>query len=197
MLLTSSLSIETIRAYSKKVKHRTDLECHLRSNTDSSSVYSSNSLNAKLPKRWNINLLSHVRRSSKQHQPYYHTLPRPFPQSPEASSSSFTPHPSPTPNPIWAPIKRIFPTATSHLCDSLYAHLIAYNYISSICPPIPIPPRTALAMPSPHIRPSTSFQNQDTRIPQKAATLLGMDDPVSATAIYHHPQNHKGDDEER
>ncbi|EPE08373.1 hypothetical protein F503_01156 [Ophiostoma piceae UAMH 11346] len=32
-------------------------------------------------------------------------------------------------------LKRIFPTASDNLCESLYAHIIAFNYISLLCPP--------------------------------------------------------------
>ncbi|CAK7231171.1 hypothetical protein SCUCBS95973_007820 [Sporothrix curviconia] len=33
--------------------------------------------------------------------------------------------------------KRIFPTGSDYLCDALYAHIIAFNYISLLCPPPP------------------------------------------------------------
>ncbi|CAK7263980.1 hypothetical protein SEPCBS119000_000765 [Sporothrix epigloea] len=32
-------------------------------------------------------------------------------------------------------LKRIFPTGTDYLCDALYAHIIAFNYIGLLCPP--------------------------------------------------------------
>ncbi|CAK7274228.1 hypothetical protein SEPCBS57363_006054 [Sporothrix epigloea] len=34
-------------------------------------------------------------------------------------------------------LKRIFPTGSDYLCDALYAHIIAFNYISLLCPPLP------------------------------------------------------------
>lgn len=34
-------------------------------------------------------------------------------------------------------LKRIFPTGSDYLCDALYAHIIAFNYISLLCPPPP------------------------------------------------------------
>ncbi|CAK7198826.1 hypothetical protein SEUCBS139899_001493 [Sporothrix eucalyptigena] len=33
--------------------------------------------------------------------------------------------------------KRIFPTGSDYLCNALYAHIIAFNYISLLCPPPP------------------------------------------------------------
>ncbi|CAK7228302.1 hypothetical protein SBRCBS47491_006861 [Sporothrix bragantina] len=33
--------------------------------------------------------------------------------------------------------KRIFPTGSDYLCDALYAHILAFNYISLLCPPPP------------------------------------------------------------
>ncbi|KJR85615.1 uncharacterized protein SPSK_08292 [Sporothrix schenckii 1099-18] len=34
-------------------------------------------------------------------------------------------------------LKRIFPTGSDYLCEALYAHIIAFNYISLLCPPPP------------------------------------------------------------
>ncbi|KAL2129280.1 hypothetical protein VTI74DRAFT_5881 [Chaetomium olivicolor] len=206
MLLTSSLSIETIRTYSKKVKHRADLHRHFQSSTDRSSIYSSGSLSARSSKLWNINLLGHARRRSKQHHLQHpHSLPPTDPQPVLDTSSSLhftSTRPTQSQAPLWAPIQNIFPSASPHLCDALYAHLLAYNYISLLLPPpvpashshpsfyFPLPSRAASASAAQQC-PSTSLQ-KDTTIPQKAAALLGMDDPVSATAIYRRPQTKGG-----
>ena len=40
-------------------------------------------------------------------------------------------------------LKRIFPAASDHLCESLYAHIVAFNYISLLCPPPPAAPTLA------------------------------------------------------
>lgn len=188
MLLTSSLSIETIRAYSKKFKHQADLDRTLQSN-DSQSLYSITSSNNGRPaKRWNLAWLSHNRRSKYQQQQQHHTLPRDMSNFSLGSQTPMTPS--------WTPIKNIFPNASDYLCDGLYAHLLAYNYITSLCPAprpvIPVPPKTSYH--HRHHPGSRSASVDDTaarnlKIPHKAASLLGMDDPVAATTYLYHQQH--------
>ncbi|KAK4125272.1 hypothetical protein N657DRAFT_552744, partial [Parathielavia appendiculata] len=202
MLLTSSLSIETIRVYSRKVKHRAALDRQLQS-TDTDSLYS-NSHNTRPSKRWNMSWLSQSRRSSKLHQPQqsYDSLPwsthSPFNPSP---SSLTMERPRTTTLHLWTPIQTIFPTASPHLCDALYAHLLAYNYIRSLCPTpapatTPVPPPTKGRSSNHQINHGSSSPSDDTArtlgIPHKAASLLGMDDPVSATAAYRQQQQAQG-----
>jgi hypothetical protein len=180
MLLTSSLSIETIRTYSKKLKHQGDLDRSLRSN-DNQSLYSvASSHNPKRAKRWNLAWLSHNRRSKRQkEQPQYHTLPR---GRLPLDMSILGPVPQIPMTPSWGPIKNIFPTASDYLCDALYAHLLAYNYITSLSP-TPRPPMLAPPRTSHHHRGASRRASVDTatlNIPLKAASLLGMDDPVAA-----------------
>ncbi|KAK4041969.1 hypothetical protein C8A01DRAFT_14359, partial [Parachaetomium inaequale] len=199
MLLTSSLSIETIRAYSKKVKHRAGLNRNFRS-TDSDSIYSSSSYTPKPSRRWNMSWLGHPRCSSEHHQQpqpqqrqqHCYTIPRGTHPPPLAVMSpsnlslttAATPPPTtPTSWCMWSPIKNIFPSASDHLCDALYAHLLAYNYIASLSP-LPSTPSPLLSTPSSSSsfreagsRAKTSGEDSATRnlqIPQKAASLLGM-----------------------
>ncbi len=165
VLLTSSFSIETIRAYSKKVKHRANFDRHLRS-TDSDSIYSSTSDATRSSRRWYW--LAHARRTSKQHpqsQP-------PHPHPPVSLNNTSSPLPASNPSPIWTPIQNIFPRAPSHLCDALYAHLLAYNYITSLFPAT----ATTTTKPTPTARAPNSSATTTTAsgIPHKAATLLGM-----------------------
>ncbi len=141
MLLTSSLSIETICAYSKKVTHRAGLN-RPQWSPDNDSIYSSASHTAMPPKRWSMgSWLGHARRGSRQHT----HPPLNFSYPPHGTTSAFPPLPSfrpPVASPPWAPIKHIFPLAPDRLCDALYAHLLALNYITSLCPttsPAPTP----------------------------------------------------------
>ncbi|KAL2258437.1 hypothetical protein VTK26DRAFT_8261 [Humicola hyalothermophila] len=190
MLLTSSLSIETIRAYSKKVKHRADLDRSLKSN-ESQSLYSmTSSNNARPGKRWNLTWLGQNRRISHQQQQQYPAFLGDMP-NPSLGRQSFM-------APSWTPIKNIFPAATDYLCDALYAHLLAYNYVTSLCPPprpaILIPPRTCYR--HRHHQPGSRGASIDdtaarnlNKVPHKAASLLGMDDPISAaTYLYQQRQ---------
>ncbi|KAK4102930.1 hypothetical protein N658DRAFT_422492 [Parathielavia hyrcaniae] len=201
MLLTSSLSIETIRAYSRKVKHRAALDRQLQS-SDTDSLYS-NPHNTRLSKRWNMSWLSQSRRSSKLHHhpspwstqppsfdPFASTLSMGLPRTAIATTTT------PRATHLWTPIQAIFPTAPPRLCDALYAHLLAYNYLRSLCPappPTTTTPtnQTAAAVHGsspPAARDDDDDDIDDTTrslgIPHKAASLLGMDDPVSAAAAY-------------
>lgn len=203
MLLSSSLSIETIRTYSKKLRHRTDLDSHLRGDDILRPVpapITSNAGNAKPPKRWNLAWPIHSQRSrynDYRQQHYPHLLRSPPPSS--TSSANLLPPGGAPVTASWAPIKNIFPAASDYLCDALYAHLVAYNYITTLCPPPPPPPPTApTAAPS---RPASRHlrrhhhrnlsvdgdpnPNHDIRIPQKAVSVLGMEDPVAAGTSHH------------
>ncbi|KAK4239153.1 hypothetical protein C8A03DRAFT_14425, partial [Achaetomium macrosporum] len=211
MLLTSSLSIETIRAYSKKLRHRADLGRHFGS-TDKESIYSSGSHNDRPTKRWNTRWRGNTRRSSNpshHHQPppgscsqqqqHYSTPNRSYQLTP-ADHSNLTLAPGTPLAPAWAPIKNIFPSASDYLCDALYAHLLVRNYITSLIPPTrpvspPTPARpgsgTGTGHQQLHQKSPDTYDERNLRIPQKAASLLGMDDPVSATAAYHQQQHQR------
>ncbi|KAK4155342.1 hypothetical protein C8A00DRAFT_13622 [Chaetomidium leptoderma] len=194
MLLTSSLSVETIRAYSRKVKHR---RADLGSTYDADSVYSSSShTGTRPPKRWNMSWLgSHTRRSNNKHhlggqtqQQYHHSLPRGTGTTPPPPPPvSETPLKIPSLPFIWTPIQRIFPSAPAHLCDALYAHLLAYNYMTSLDHPaasiFPPPPPSSPTTTRPRTNHHQTTTGSLLQIPPKAASLLGMDmgidDPVS------------------
>ncbi|MBE3050263.1 hypothetical protein IMZ48_48755, partial [Candidatus Bathyarchaeota archaeon] len=57
-----------------------------------------------------------------------------------------------------------------YLCDALYAHIVAYNYISAL-------PRCAPSSPP---KPSSRGAD-DGEIPRKAAALLGLREPDAAS----------------
>jgi hypothetical protein len=88
--------------------------------------------------------------------------------------------------PVWAPIKNIFPSASDYQCDALYAHLLAYNYISSLCSATTLPQTPVIPPKSSHQQGPGDDSARNLKVPQKAATLLGMDDPMSAAAAYQH-----------
>ncbi|CCC07683.1 hypothetical protein SMACR_01250 [Sordaria macrospora] len=177
-LLTSSLSIETIRTYSRKLKHRVRRPTNSIDDEDNESIFTFSNLSTKSRKRWNLPNLMQSRRANKRFASYAHDLTaNTFPE-PRASKTSGVPE--------WAPIKNIFPTGTDRLCDALYAHLIAYNYIGTLCPPQPgtsshIPKETNNA---PQRNPSSPTRHSDDnnvrRIPRKAESILGMNDEAAA-----------------
>lgn len=185
-LLTSSLSIETIRTYSRKLKHQVRKPGNNSlDDGDNESVFTFSNLSTKPRKRWNLPNLIQSRRTNKRFASYAHDLTGTGNTSPEpraVSKSSGVPE--------WAPIKNIFPTGADRLCDALYAHLIAYNYISTLCPPQPgaSPKETSNA---PQRHPSSPTRHSDDnnvrRIPRKAESILGMNDEATTNlsgAVY-------------
>ncbi|KAI5867615.1 hypothetical protein GGS23DRAFT_602635 [Durotheca rogersii] len=187
MLLCSSLSIETIRGHSKKLRYKAS---SLYSEVPTSSVDLTDQ--TKQPKwRWLP--------VKKQPPP-----PSQTPSSPlrsEVMDTSQDPRYSPSwqRKSDWSAIQNLFPSGTDYLCDALYAHLVAYNYVTSLCP------RSALINPTvSSSRPTskssttpselslglsvdlrTSFDIRasisDTgAIPRKAASLLGLQEDPAA-----------------
>lgn len=135
MLLTSSLSIETIRSYSRKVKASLSGLKHDLSQPLSSS-----------PKKWSFSRFISRRSNASSHD-------RGSRDSTEASASP------------WTPLRAVFPSGSEYLCDALYAHIVAYNYISSVQRCVPSSPS----------KPSRKAAD-DGEVPQKAAALLGLRD---------------------
>ncbi|KAH7362550.1 hypothetical protein B0T11DRAFT_328603 [Plectosphaerella cucumerina] len=184
MLLCSSLSIETIRSYSRKYKHPAhDVPSRLQTPPPS-------------PKRWKwSNVLGH-RRSASSLRP--RDSLRNIPDSHDAAAPPTT---APS-QPPWPRLRNVFPNGADHLLDTLYAHLVAYTYVSSFCPargaaaaitaskplsselrrPTPrrcsTPDRTSALPPVESPRKSKD-SNHD--IPRKAASLLGLQDATGST----------------
>ncbi|KAI1106039.1 hypothetical protein F4804DRAFT_82055 [Jackrogersella minutella] len=184
MLQCSSLSIETIRSHSRKLRYQAMSPESLYSD----SLASADSPEQSRPSKWKWLPL--------KRQP---SSPGPLPPSPQRSclGESLEARFSPTwpRKPDWTALQNLFPTGTEYLCDALYAHLVAYNYITSLCP------RSVLANPisrpnskssaesdmslglsfdlrtSMDVRSSTS---DGTAIPLKAANLLGLQDDPNA-----------------
>ncbi|KAI1430514.1 hypothetical protein GGR50DRAFT_690421 [Xylaria sp. CBS 124048] len=97
--------------------------------------------------------------------------------------------------PEWAVMRKIFPHGSDDLCEALYAYILVYNYISSLCVRFPCPPELSRpTTPWAIRRPSTSRSTNgpdpglfgpgplqrpscDANIvPLKAASVLGLGD---------------------
>ncbi|EGZ76564.1 hypothetical protein NEUTE2DRAFT_153445 [Neurospora tetrasperma FGSC 2509] len=183
-LLTSSLSIETIRTYSRKLRYQVRKPGNSVDDDDNESVFTFSSLNVKSRKRWNLPNLIQSRRNNKRFASYAHDLTgNTYPELRATKPSGV---------PDWAPIKNIFPTGTDHLCDALYAHLIAYNYIGTLCPPLPNissnAPKEANSVQRNPSSPTRRSDDNVRRIPRKAESILGMNDETavnfSSGALY-------------
>ncbi|KND89145.1 hypothetical protein TOPH_06214 [Tolypocladium ophioglossoides CBS 100239] len=159
MLLSSSLTIETIRTYSKKVRQpslelvRSPL---VRSPTPESPPQAS-------------------RRSLwRKVVPYRRASPgperRPNHSSGESSVDSSHSGSVDAPKP-WEPLKNVFGGCSDYICDALYAHIVAYNYMSAQVARNPAPPPPPKAGRTYGHRASDSQQED---IPKKAASLLGL-----------------------
>lgn len=132
MLLSSSLTIETIRTYSKKVRHPSDWR---------EPEIPHQSLWKKVVSTGRESISTCLHRTHHE----------------EAAAC-----PS-----AWAPLRHVFGTCSDYICDALYAHIVAYNYISRV-------PRAQ----SPQRLSTSSRTGED--IPKKAASLLGLDSPPHA-----------------
>ncbi|KAI1140815.1 hypothetical protein F5Y05DRAFT_287976 [Hypoxylon sp. FL0543] len=181
MLQCSSLSIETIRSHSRKLRYKTMSTTSLYSDPSASLDSSEQSKQSKW--RW----------LPLKRQPSSPTQTPPSPQRMGFAEGAYSP--TWPKKPDWTAIQNLFPTGSDYLCDALYAHLVAYNYITSMCPrsalvnPISRPTSKSSAASdislglsfdlrtSVDIRSSTS---DGTTIPLKAANLLGLQDDPNA-----------------
>ncbi|KAK6839733.1 hypothetical protein PG987_005599 [Apiospora arundinis] len=192
MLLCSSLSIETIRGHSRKFKYG---KLNLASESQISLALTDDST-ARSNSKWKW-----FATSKKQQQDQSPKSPKKQTHQQSQSSKSTLEPITPT-SPYqppgaadWQAIKRIFPSGTDYLCDALYAHILAYNYITSLCPrsvsvasvPRPSSKSSVSSYGSSLLGPELSAvrtRNSDsTKIPRKAASLLGMQTDPSATVI--------------
>ncbi|KAF5005672.1 hypothetical protein FDECE_7906 [Fusarium decemcellulare] len=144
MLLSSSLTIETVRSYSKKVRH------------PSVDIWAEHSVDpaTQLPRKsiWK-KVVSHGRESmaTRRHRAHMYD---------DGGHSGAVASPAP-----WASLKHVFGGCSDYICDALYAHIVAYNYVSRV-------PRS-----QPSHRGSTSSTKSQDDIPKKAASLLGLSAP--------------------
>lgn len=146
MLLCSSLSIETIRTYSRKVRQPPE---GLRPDTPPAS-----------PKRWKWlgqrrNNSAALNRRCCSHN-----------SSPNLDISPTSPSAATLTPPQWSRLRSVFPHGSDYLCDALYAHIVAYNYLAPMI-------QSGLRPPTPG-SPETTSSSMDESIPKKAASLLGL-----------------------
>lgn len=175
MLLCTSLSIETIRSQSRKIRYRAP---SLSNSTGETSPFE------ELP--------------PKQSKWRWLTTKRPQDSPPPAKLQSRSTAARPNTahansNPDWQAIKNVFPRGTDHLCNALYAHLLAYNYVTYLCPRSVVTPPA----PRPSSRRDTDMETQPrpsdaaSGIPAKASALLGLEGssslapPSSRTSTMH------------
>ncbi|KAI1803877.1 hypothetical protein F4811DRAFT_309494 [Daldinia bambusicola] len=187
MLQCSSLSIETIRSHSRKLRYKSSSPASLYSESPA-SVESDQSKQTKW--KW----LPLKRQQS---------CPTETPTSPQRSGLGESLEPRYNPvwpkRPDWTAIQNLFPTGSDYLCDALYAHLVAYNYITSLCPRSVLINTTTSRPTSKSSKSSTTPSelslglsvdlrtSVDIRasmdggaIPRKAASLLGLQDDPNA-----------------
>ena len=195
MLLTSSLTIETIRSYSKKLK-RSSSRGSIEAPFSIPSVPTPPSPTATT-KRWKFSKLLSSRfgnGSSKSNSPAR--------DDDSSNGLDFGSTASATSTPNWAPIRNIFPHGSDYLCDALYAHLLAYNYLASICP------IDCSGAREKHIRVTKAGLDNDgypvvdedpRRVPKKAASLLGLSRAAacSTTDVFQIPRKPVGKQHKR
>lgn len=170
MLLCSSLSIETLRGNSKKIRYRTP-------NTDGASQLSLNMPDASVKSsKWKWLTSRRTPEPNLTNMQFGQGgLLEPFTDGTGSQLEI----------PDWQAIKNIFPNGTDHLCDALYAHILAYNYISSLCPRSAVISQAARPVSKQSSHPSVSevasVRSDANRIPLKAACLLGLQNDPSTT----------------
>ena len=80
----------------------------------------------------------------------------------------------------WSAIQNVFGTCSEYICDALFAHIMAYNYVSALLArsAASAPPSDLLARNMSHRRTTgrASADRQQDDIPKKAASLLGLGD---------------------
>ncbi|ROT35450.1 hypothetical protein SODALDRAFT_337444 [Sodiomyces alkalinus F11] len=175
MLLCSSLSIETIRSYAKKMKHPAD-EPVRRTQTPPPS-----------PKKWKWPAVLGQRRSVSSLKREYTTNQRYF-SSELTPAAELVPAMAPSvPQPQWSRLRNIFPQGSDYLLDALFAHLVAYSYVSSLLPRQPPPGPSGPSPPrSERCSSDSSFHRPPPReskdssstndIPRKAWKMLGLEE---------------------
>ncbi|KAF4982943.1 hypothetical protein FZEAL_1513 [Fusarium zealandicum] len=149
MLLSSSLTIETIRSYSKKVRH------------PSIDVGDESLVDPAAHPRKSIwkKVVSHSRetKTTQGHRSHMH----------EDGGATYT-MASPAP---WATLRHVFTGCSDYICDAMYAHIVAYNYVSRVPRNQPVTSNRCSS--------SSSKRSQSDDIPKKAATLLGLGAPAT------------------
>lgn len=159
MLLTSSLTVETVRSYSKKVRQpTTGLQAAFAAHGPVSPTIPRKSLWEKV--------------ASYKKSPSLAELRQEFSPNPTGGVGAFGSRrpgskDSPQQSKPWEPFKSIFGSASDYICDALWAHIIAYNYISAHVP------RASLQRSASRGHAGRNDAGGE-EIPKKAASLLGL-----------------------
>ncbi|OAA32933.1 hypothetical protein AAL_00398 [Moelleriella libera RCEF 2490] len=158
MLLTSSLTVETIRSYAKKMRQPT---------VDLASLMTEDAA-PQLPRvsLWRKVVTYKRGQPSEAKAPSRRLTPRSG--STVASTSSSMESEG---SKLWLPIQNVFSCCSDYICDAIYAHIVAYNYTSALVAKHPVPLHG-------HSRSNTANSVQELLqqddIPKKAASLLGL-----------------------
>ncbi|PTB62570.1 hypothetical protein BBK36DRAFT_1128721 [Trichoderma citrinoviride] len=159
MLLSSSLTIETIRTYSRKARNPV-VDLALLPGPRSHAPMSKQSLWRRVVKRGPP---QPGQRTRDVHTPTASLL-----QSPSVTSlESIKP---------WASVKNVFGNCSDYICDALYSHIVAYNYVSALVARYPTSQHNGRSE-----SPAGSLHED---IPKKAASLLGLNEgpPMTSAA---------------
>ncbi|KOS19750.1 hypothetical protein ESCO_001169 [Escovopsis weberi] len=175
MLLSSSLTIETIRSYSKKVRQpgaeRLSMAAAPQFTFSAGPAgpvmpIESTSPCAGTKSRWRRVVRRASPCSKKKRESRF------WESSAEPPSATAFEAPKP-----WLSLKNVFGNCSDYICDALYAHIVAYNYVSALVARNP-PPN-----PSNSRRSCSSGPSDNEDIPKKAATLLGFGQSAGAALI--------------
>ncbi|TWU70462.1 hypothetical protein ED733_000403 [Metarhizium rileyi] len=163
MLLTSSLTVETIRSYAKKMRHP------LADFSDSPGDIFTQSARKSLWRRV-------VRYKKGPQLPGSKLTPGCSNSNQDSGLVSSSSAELDAPKP-WIPVKNVFGQCSDYICDALYAHIVSYNYVSALVARNPVP----LAGNGRSNSLTARSQQQDD-IPKKAASLLGLAPTAEAAA---------------
>lgn len=166
MLSTRALPIDIIRSLPKKLDYR---------GSSSPLTFALEQPDLATSPKWKVSSLRK----------------RDSPPPPPSPPTSLLHAPSqPTPASI---IQRVFPRGSTVHCDSLYAHLVAYTYLTSLCgpdpfltgndPSAPAPTTTSRIPGTRNLMHRLEPRGDDaTAIPRKASMLLGMGKTTAAAS---------------
>ncbi len=152
MLLSSSLTIETIRSYSKKMRHP-NMDVFRPSPPTSPTAVGRKSLWQK------VNPLKRASSASLR--------------ADMRSMNGSTAQSIGVNQPLSNPLKNVLSCCSDYICDALYAHIVAYNYISALVARMPAPAMKRMHSNAGRMSSDYQHQQQD-NIPKKAASLLGL-----------------------
>ncbi|KIE00744.1 hypothetical protein MAJ_03519, partial [Metarhizium majus ARSEF 297] len=168
MLLTSSLTVETIRSYAKKMRHPV---------TEALSIAGDTSIQPPRKSLWRkvIDYKKGPQSSDWKTTPMYSNSRQ------RSSTDSTWSEELDVPKP-WTPIKNVFGHCSDYICDAIYAHIVSYNYVSALVARSPAPVAGNGRTSSISTRDHQQQQQQQDDIPKKAASLLGLTASASAEA---------------